>query len=85
MLIGQSSLQQQKGNFFKRCLFGKLFDRISHTKPFGMTSLFDAIDLSLSQMKKARHTRKAIVIISDDENTSQAATPLRLRSRQAGV
>jgi len=44
---------------------GRLFDRISHTKPFGMTSLFDAIDLSLFQMKKARHTRKAIVIISD--------------------
>ena len=30
-----------------------------------MTSLLDAIDLSLAQMKKARHTRKAIVIISD--------------------
>jgi Ca-activated chloride channel family protein len=43
----------------------RLFDRISHTKPFGMTSLLDAIDLSLAQMKKARHTRKAIVIISD--------------------
>jgi Ca-activated chloride channel family protein len=44
---------------------GRIFDRIAHTKPFGMTSLLDAIDLSLAQMKKARHTRKAIVIISD--------------------
>lgn len=44
---------------------GRLFERISHTKPFGMTSLLDAIDLSLAQMKKARHDRKAIVIISD--------------------
>jgi Ca-activated chloride channel homolog len=44
---------------------GLLFERISHTKPAGMTSLLDAIDLSLAQMKKARHPRKAIVIISD--------------------
>jgi Ca-activated chloride channel family protein len=42
-----------------------LADRIFHTKPFGMTSLLDAIHLSLGQMKKARHDRKAIVIISD--------------------
>jgi VWFA-related protein len=44
---------------------GLLFNWISHTKPFGMTSLLDAIDLSLAQMKKARNPRKAIVIISD--------------------
>lgn len=44
---------------------GVLFDRISHTKPYGMTSLLDAIHLSLGQMKKARNFRKAIVIISD--------------------
>ncbi len=44
---------------------GILSNRISHTKPFGMTSLLDAIHLSLAQMKKARHSRKAIVIVSD--------------------
>lgn len=44
---------------------GLLFDRISRTKPFGMTSLLDAIHLSIGQMKKARNFRKAIVIISD--------------------
>lgn len=44
---------------------GMLFDRISRTKPFGMTSLLDAIHLSLGQMKKASNFRKAIVIISD--------------------
>jgi Ca-activated chloride channel homolog len=44
---------------------GLLFNFISHTKPFGMTSLLDAIHLSLAQMKKARNSRKAIVIISD--------------------
>lgn len=44
---------------------GILFSWISRTKPFGMTSLLDAIHLSLAQMKKARNSRKAIVIISD--------------------
>lgn len=44
---------------------GLLFDRITRTKPFGMTSLLDAIHLSLGQMKKAHHSRKAFVIISD--------------------
>jgi VWFA-related protein len=34
--------------------------RILHTKPLGRTSLLDAIQLALSQMKKARNFRKAI-------------------------
>ncbi|MGA2712103.1 MAG: VWA domain-containing protein [Bryobacteraceae bacterium] len=44
---------------------GILFNWIARTKPFGMTSLLDAIHLSLAQMKKARHFRKAVVIVSD--------------------
>jgi Ca-activated chloride channel family protein len=44
---------------------GMLFERISRTKPFGMTSLLDAIHLSLGQMKKAHNLRKALVVISD--------------------
>jgi VWFA-related protein len=42
-----------------------VYGMIAVTRPFGRTSLFDAIDLGLKQMKKAKHTRKAIVIISD--------------------
>ena len=60
---------------------GRLFDRISHTKPFGMTSLLDAIDLSLAQMKKARHTRKAIVIISDGGDNWSRHSLREVRSR----
>jgi VWFA-related protein len=44
---------------------GELYRRISHTRPFGRTSLFDAIDLAVRQMKKAKNERKAIVIVSD--------------------
>lgn len=43
----------------------EIFKRILHAWPFGRTSLLDAIHLGLVQMKKARHPRKAIVILSD--------------------
>ncbi len=43
----------------------EIYKRIIHAWPFGRTSLLDAIHLGLVQMKKARHPRKAIVILSD--------------------
>ncbi|HTS49229.1 MAG TPA: VWA domain-containing protein [Bryobacteraceae bacterium] len=39
--------------------------RISHTRPFGRTSLLDAIHLAMLQMKNAHNLRKALVILSD--------------------
>src|SRR5579872_942719 len=39
--------------------------RIFHTRPFGRTSLLDAIHLALVQMKNAHNLRKALVILSD--------------------
>jgi VWFA-related protein len=44
---------------------GLLYREITHTRPFGQTSLFDAIHMALGVMKKARHDRKALVIVSD--------------------
>jgi VWFA-related protein len=44
---------------------GLLYREISHTRPFGRTSLFDAIHMALGVMKAARHDRKALVIVSD--------------------
>lgn len=44
---------------------GELYDQMSHIRPFGMTALLDAIHLGLTQMKKAHHLRKALVILSD--------------------
>jgi VWFA-related protein len=43
----------------------EIYNRIAHTKPWGRTSLLDAIHLAMVQMKQARHLRKAIVILSD--------------------
>jgi Ca-activated chloride channel family protein len=42
-----------------------IYSRIVRTKPTGRTALLDAIQVALQHMKKARHTRKAIVIVSD--------------------
>jgi Ca-activated chloride channel homolog len=42
-----------------------LYQRITHIKPSGRTSLFDAIHVALKEMKNARHLRKVLVILSD--------------------
>ena len=42
-----------------------IYSRIRAAKPFGRTSLLDAVYLALRQMKHARYPRKALVIVSD--------------------
>jgi Ca-activated chloride channel family protein len=44
---------------------GEIYRKIVQSRPFGRTSLFDAIHLALVHMKNARNARKAIVILSD--------------------
>jgi Ca-activated chloride channel family protein len=43
----------------------ELYNHIVHTKTIGRTSLLDAIHMALIQMKKARNSRKVIVVVSD--------------------
>ena len=43
----------------------EIYRKISRFRPFGRTSLIDAIQLALVQMKSARYPRKALVILSD--------------------
>jgi len=43
----------------------EVYQRIARVKPFGRTALLDAIGVGLSEMKKARYFRKAMVIVSD--------------------
>jgi len=43
----------------------ELYNQIRHTRTTGRTSLLDALQMAILQMKKAVHSRKAIVIISD--------------------
>ena len=45
--------------------YDELYQRIQQMKPFGRTSLLDAIHLSTRQLKQARNSRKALVVVSD--------------------
>ncbi len=45
----------------------KVQTNLLYTKPGGMTALNDAIYLALSEMKQGRHSRKALIVISDGE------------------
>jgi len=66
---------------------GEISSRIARTKPHGRTSLLDAIEVGLKHMKKARHTRKAIVIISDggDNWSWHTARQIRGALRESDV
>ncbi len=44
---------------------GLLYHEITRARPYGRTSLFDAIHMALEIMKTAKHDRKALVIVSD--------------------
>ena len=43
----------------------EVYRRVARARPFGRTSLLDAVHLASIQMKRARNTRKAILIVSD--------------------
>jgi Ca-activated chloride channel family protein len=52
---------------------------IGRAKPSGLTALLDAIHLAVAQMKDARHTRKAIFILSDGGDNHSRRNLLQLR------
>ncbi len=58
----------------------ELYQRIVHTRPFGRTSLLDAIHLALVQMKNARNLRKAIVILSDGGDNRSRYTAREIKN-----
>ena len=60
---------------------------MARVKAFGRTSLLDAIYLALGQMKNARNTRKAIVILSDggDNRSRHTAGQIRLAMSESDV
>jgi Ca-activated chloride channel family protein len=57
-----------------------IYDRIAHTKPFGRTSLLDAIHMAMGEMKHARNTRKALVIVSDGGDNRSRHTAREIKN-----
>ena len=58
----------------------EIYKRITRTRPFGRTSLLDAIHLAMEQMKHARNLRKAIVILSDGGDNRSRYTEAEVRN-----
>jgi len=56
-----------------------LYNHIVRTRPFGHTSLYDAVHMALGQMKKARNPRKALVILSDGGDNRSRHTFAEIR------
>jgi Ca-activated chloride channel homolog len=60
---------------------------LKRAKPGGLTAMLDAIHLALREMKKAKNSRKAIVIISDggDNHSQYTAAEIESLVREADV
>jgi len=49
-----------------------LEDTLASAKPFGQTAIYDALILAVDHMEQAKHTKKAILLITDGvDNSSQ--------------
>lgn len=66
---------------------GKIQTMLTGAKPGGLTALLDAVNTALTEMKKARNSRKAIVIISDggDNHSQYTAAQIESLVREADV
>jgi Ca-activated chloride channel family protein len=58
----------------------EVYDRIAHAKPFGRTSLLDAIHMAMGEMKHARNTRKALIIVSDGGDNRSRHTAREIKT-----
>jgi Ca-activated chloride channel family protein len=58
----------------------EVYQRIAHAKPFGRTSLLDAIHMAMGEMKHARNPRKALVIVSDGGDNRSRHTEREIKN-----
>ncbi len=65
----------------------ELNHEIDHTRPFGRTSLYDAVHMALDLMKHARHQRRALVIFSDggDNRSRRNLSSVKSRAGESGI
>ncbi len=57
----------------------ELYRHVVHAHPFGRTSLLDAVHMASLQMKHARNSRKAILIVSDGGDNRSRFTPRQVQ------
>ena len=66
---------------------GQIQNALTNARAGGLTALLDAVGVALTEMKKAKNPRKAIVIISDggDNHSNYTASEIESLVRQADV
>ncbi len=66
---------------------GEIEEALKKAQPGGLTAMLDAIDMALREMKKAKNSRKAIVIVSDggDNHSRYTAAEIESLVREADV
>jgi len=57
----------------------ELYRHVVRAHPFGRTSLLDAVHMASIQMKRARNSRKAILIVSDGGDNRSRFTPRQVQ------
>jgi VWFA-related protein len=64
-----------------------IWNRVESLQLGGATALLDAVNLAMEEMKKARHIRKAIIIISDGEDNASRGSMSQFKTavREASV
>jgi len=60
---------------------GEIQNRLLHTQPKGKTALLDAVCLALDQLKHARYSRRALLILSDGGDNNSRYTEAEMRDR----
>jgi Ca-activated chloride channel family protein len=65
----------------------RILDKLAHVEPQGLTALLDAVGVGLQEMKNAKNTRKALIIISDGGDNHSRYTTEQIKDlvRQADV
>jgi Ca-activated chloride channel homolog len=59
----------------------QVLDHLATVKPGGPASLYDAVYLAADRLRKARHLKKTLLIVSDGEDESSRTTFKELRNR----
>lgn len=64
-----------------------LQDTLASVKPFGQTAIYDALVLALEHMEHAKHTKKAILLITDgvDNMSKHTLAEAVERTKRSGV
>jgi len=61
-----------------------IWNRVETLQLGGATALLDAVNLAMEEMKKARHIRKAIIIISDGEDNASRCSMSQFKAAARG-